>query len=72
MSMDERLAFDERQAKLIAFFFFSWQSRVKAAVAPSSASIKQALRKPLLLVKGLIPGLFDVDARKPGVRVEVD
>ena len=25
MSMDERLAFDERQAKLIAFFFFPWQ-----------------------------------------------
>jgi len=33
------------------------------AVAPSSASIKQAPRKPLLLVKGQIPGLFDVELR---------
>ena len=44
MSMDERLAFDEQQAKLIAFFFFPWQSKVKAAAEPSSANIKQALR----------------------------
>jgi len=70
--MGGRLAFDERQAKLIAFFFFPWQSKARVAVAPSSASIKQALRKPLLLVKGQIPGLFDVDARKPGVRATVD
>ena len=44
MSMDGRLAFDERRAKLIAFFFFPWQSKARVAVAPSSASIKQALR----------------------------
>jgi hypothetical protein len=41
-------------------------------VAPSSANIKQALRKPLLLVKGLIPDLFDVDGRKREGRAEVD
>jgi hypothetical protein len=70
--MDERLAFDERQAKLIAFFFFSWQSRVKAEAEPLSASIKQALRKPLLLVKGLIPGLYDVATKKPEAKAEVD
>jgi hypothetical protein len=54
------------------FFFSQWQSKARAVAEHLNASIKLVPRRPLLLVKGQIPDLFDVDAKKREVKGVVD